>query len=201
MISYYRLGDLYYQPLPQTDIDNLIKHNPNSIGSTYIIEKQKNSNLNKLDLITNITNDFLNKNIHLLPQDISDAVVVHLRLGDVIAGNEWHEKAKRPLDIKHLKSLVENYNNDKIYIIGKPHFGDTCSNNIDECIELSNKYLEDVIRELNATHLDLGSPDLDLCCGIKSKLFIQGRGFYSKLIVEIRKKLKLPNIETNTYLL
>ena len=201
MISYYRLGDLVIQSLTETETDNLIKQHPNSIGSTYIIEKQKNSNLNKLDLITNITNDFLNKNIHLLPQDISDAIVIHLRLGDAIAGNEWYEITRRPLDINHLKSLVKNYNNDKIYIIGKPHFGDKCSNNINECIELSNKYLEDVIRELNATHLDLGSPDLDLCCGIKSKLFIQGRGFYSKLIVEIRKKLNLPNIETYCYIL
>jgi hypothetical protein len=53
-----------------------------------------------------------------------------------------------------------------------------------------------VINELHAEHFNSNNADIDLCCAIKSKLFIQGRGFFSKLIVEIRKKLNLDNIET-----
>ena len=76
-------------------------------------------------------------------------------------------------------------------------FAKTSSNNYDECIKLSNQYLQDVITSLNADHFDSGIADIDLCCAIKAKLFIQGKGFFSKLIVEIRKKLNLNNIETD----
>ena len=41
--------------------------------------------------------------------------------------------------------------------------------------------------------------DLDLCCTVKSKVFVQGKGFFSQLIVEIRKKLNLQCITTETY--
>jgi hypothetical protein len=61
-----------------------------------------------------------------------------------------------------------------------------------------HEYLHNVINELKATHFNSGNADIDLYCAIKSKLFIQGRGGFSKLIVEIRKKLNLDSIETNT---
>ena len=44
--------------------------------------------------------------LDLLPKNITESTVIHLRLGDVIAGNEWHEKLKRPLEVNHIKSLV-----------------------------------------------------------------------------------------------
>jgi hypothetical protein len=40
---------------------------------------------------------------------------------------------------------------------------------------------------------------LDLCCAVKSKCFVQGTGYFSKLIIEIRKKLHLQNIETSVH--
>lgn len=64
---------------------------------------------------------------------------------------------------------------------------------------MSEKYKNDVIKELNATYYDGGHPDIDLCCAIKAKLFIQGRGYFSKLIVELRKALKLHSIKTIIY--
>jgi hypothetical protein len=121
--------------------------------------------------------------------------VIHLRLGDVIAGNEWHEKIKRPLEVNHLKSLVENDNNP-IYVIGKCFFADTSSKNYEECVDLSNEYLNKVLIELDATHFNSDNADIDLCCAIKSKKFIQGKGYFSKLIIEVRKKLNLDNVET-----
>ena len=133
-----------------------------------------------------------------LPKDICDSTVIHLRLGDVVAGNEWHEKLKRPVSRKYIKWLLNNDNNKK-YIIGKCFFAKTSSKNYDDCINSSNIYLQNVIKELKAEYFDSGNADIDLCCAIKSKVFLQGRGFFSKLIVEIRKKLNLKNIETSVH--
>ena len=49
--------------------------------------------------------------------------------------------------------------------------------------------------ELQAEHFDSGDPDIDLCFAIKSKIFIQGKGYFSELMKNIRKELKLENIE------
>jgi hypothetical protein len=51
--------------------------------------------------------------------------------------------------------------------------------------------------EVNGEHFDSGNADIDLYCAIKSKIFIQGKGYFSKLIVEIRNKLNLINVETS----
>lgn len=70
------------------------------------------------------------------------------------------------------------------------------SSNHDECVRSSDVYLQSVLRALNATHLNSGDADIDLCCGVRARCFVQGRGYFSKLIVEIRKRLNLLNIET-----
>jgi hypothetical protein len=48
--------------------------------------------------------------------------------------------------------------------------------------------------------LDSGDADLDLWCAEKTKVFVQGqgKGFYSQLIVEI-KKIKLKSIAIDTF--
>jgi hypothetical protein len=130
-----------------------------------------------------------------LPKNITESTVIHLRLGDVIAGNEWHEKCKRPLKTDYLKSLVAEDMNPK-YVIGKCFFAKTSSKNYEECISASNEYLNNVITELRAEYFDSGNADIDLYCAVKSKIFIQGKGYFSKLIVEIRKRLNLYCIET-----
>ena len=79
--------------------------------------------------------------------------------------------------------------------MGKCFFAKTSSNNYQECIEKSNKYLNDVISNFNGTYLDLGSADMDLLAGISCKTFIQGKGYFSKLITEIRKKFNKDSIE------
>jgi hypothetical protein len=198
MISSYRLGDLFFLDLSKNEINELISEHSNSIGSKYYKGKfhQKNKKSN-IDLITEIVLDKIHKNSHLLPNDISESTLIHLRLGDVIAGNEWHEKIKRPLKIEHIKSILEKDTNKK-YVIGKCFFAKPSSTNYDECIHLSNIYLQNVINELQAVHFDSGDADIDLCCAVKCKLFIQGKGFFSKLIVEIRKNLHLECIETTT---
>jgi hypothetical protein len=134
----------------------------------------------------------------LLPKDIEESTVIHLRLGDVIAGSEWHEKLKRPIRKDYIKFLLEGDNNKK-YVMGKCFFAKTSSTNYEDCIKYSNIYLQNVINELNAEHFDSGNTDIDLCCAVKSKVFLQGRGFFSKLILEIRKKLNLKNIETSVH--
>ena len=196
MISSYRLGDLVLLSLNADEKDEILRDYPNSIGSKYILEKEKsaNRNRNNIDVITEIVLKYIEQKeqkLDFLPKDIADSTVIHLRLGDVVAGNEWHEKGKRPLEIECIKILIANDVNQKKYVIGKCFFAKTSSKNYDECINLSNIYLHNVITELQAEHFDSGDADIDLCCAVKSKTFIQGMGYFSKLIVEIRKKLNL----------
>jgi len=194
MISSYRLGDLILlNNLNSSEMEKLLREHPDSFGSKYILEKKKNN----IDIITKIVMEYIDKNIELLPKDISESIVIHLRLGDAVGGNEWYEQAKRPLSIDYLKQSL-NQNNRKKYVIGKCHFGTPGSPNIEESIILSNKYLKDVINEFEAEHFNSGNADLDLCCAVKSKLFIQGKGYYSQLIVDIRNKLNLESITTET---
>ena len=125
-------------------------------------------------------------------------------MGDVVGGQIWHERGRRPFHINHLNDLIENdIKNGNIYenryIIGKCHFGENCSNNYDECIELSNKYLNNCLELFKANHLKNEDADLDLCCALLSKKFLQGRGCYSQLIVALRKRLNLECINNIDY--
>lgn len=194
MISSYRLGDLVLLELNENEKNDILKEYPNSIGSKYILEKNNNS-CSSIDLITKIVMENIEKNLDLLPKNITESTVIHLRLGDVVSGNKWDEKVKRPLKVSYIKSLLVDDLNPK-YIIGTCYFCKTSSTNYEECISASNEYLQNAINELKAEHFKSGNADIDLYCAVKSKLFIQGKGYYSKLIVEIRKKLNLPCIET-----
>jgi hypothetical protein len=198
MISSYRLGDLVLLGLDENEENEILTEHPNSIGSKYILEKRNNIGCDNIDLITKIVMENVEQHLDLLPKNITESTLIHLRLGDVIAGNEWHEKLKRPLEINYIKSLVVDDFNPK-YVIGKYFFAKLSSVNYEECIHLSNEYLHNVIDELHAEHFNSGNADVDLYCAIKSKIFIQGRGFFSKLIVEIRKKINLNNIETTVH--
>ena len=198
MISSYRLGDLILLNLQPHEQEELLKDHPDSFGSKYILEKRKNNNCNNIDIITKIVLEYIDQNMELLPKDISESIVIHLRLGDVVAGNALHEQSKRPLSIDYLKLLLKK-NVRKKYVIGKCFFASTSSTNYEECIALSNRYLKNVIDELEAEYFVSNNSDIDLCCVVKSKVFVQGKGFFSRLIVEIRKKLNLQCITTATY--
>ena len=199
MISSYRLGDLILiDNVDESEKNEILLEHPHSFGSKYILEKINNNSSNNIDIITKIVLEHLEQNLNFLPKDISESTVIHLRLGDVVGGNEWHEKLKRPLDIDFIKSLLVEDTNKK-YVIGKCFFAKASSINFEDCINLSNDYLKNVINSLEAEHFNSGNADIDLCCAVKSKLFIQGKGYYSKLIVEIRKKLNLNSIETSVH--
>jgi hypothetical protein len=198
MISSYRLGDLVLLSLTEREKKEILMQHPNSIGSKYILEKRKNKYSNNIDLITKIVMENLEQNLDLLPKNITESTLIHLRLGDVVAGNKSYETSKRPLEVNYIKSLVANDMNPK-YVIGKCFFAKPSSTNYEECINLSNEYLHNVINELQAEHFNSGNADIDLYCAVKSKIFIQGKGFFSKLIVEIRKKLNLTSIETTIH--
>jgi hypothetical protein len=210
MLSSYRLGDLVLVNLNDSEQTEILNDHPNSIASDYILAQRDtaNANVTKMDLITDIAVKHLQKYVDILPKDISESTLLHLRLGDVVAGTAWHERGKRPIDVEQIKQVVNRINrvnrsrhptqsNDsKTYVIGRCFFAKPSSINYDECIKLSNAYLQNVLNELHADHFDSGNADIDLCCALKANVFIQGRGFFSKLIVEIRKKLRLAVIET-----
>jgi hypothetical protein len=92
MISSYRLGDLVMLGLPKKERIEILMEHPNSIGSKYILEKRNNTCCNNIDLITKIVMEHIEQNLDFLPKNITDSTLIHLRLGDVVAGNEWHEK-------------------------------------------------------------------------------------------------------------
>lgn len=193
-LSSYRLGDLVLLSLSDTEKQELIEENPNSLGSKYLLDTGVPYN-NNIERITKLVLENIESCVHLLPNDISESTVIHLRLGDVISGKQEHEALKRPFSVEYIKSIVTN--TDKIYVIGKCFFAKTSSTNYEECITSSNLYLQNVLNALNATHFDSGNADIDLYCAVKAKVFVQGKGYFSKLIVEIRKELNLANVETS----
>jgi hypothetical protein len=198
MISSYRLGDLVLLELGENEQNELLSDYPYSIGGKYILRKRNRDTRDNIDIVTEIALGHLKQHEHLLPKDIAHSTVIHLRLGDVIAGNEWHERLKRPISKHDIKALIGDDMNKK-YVIGKCFFAKTSSTNYQDCVTYSNIYLQNVLTELGAQHFDSGNADIDLCCALKAKVFLQGRGFFSKLIVEIRKRLNLHTIETSVH--
>ena len=190
--SFYRLGDIVIQDINDLSLNNIIlKEYPNTIGSEFILSR------NRITLITQITLRHLQKYKHLYPEDIQNSTVIHLRLGDSM-GEYYYEKRLRPLDVDYYK---KNIPDGKIYVIGKCHFEKGMSStNYEECSELSNQYMQNVLNTLDATHFDGGHPDIDMCFAVVAKHFVQGRGYYSQLIVEIRRCLGLKSIETSSHI-
>lgn len=203
MLSNYRLGDIILQDHKLLHPEMLTDH-PTTIGSDYVLSHDKSD---RIGLATQIVLMHTEKYKHLFPPDIEYSTVVHLRLGDAVGGAHFFERRLRPFVPSYYQSIVPESN---VYVIGKCHFGkgdsstngnyiNESSTNYDECIKLSNSYMENVLHLLKATHFDGGHPDIDLCFAVKAKYFIQGRGFYSKLIVQIRKRLGLISIEAPSH--
>ena len=181
------------QDLSDSSLNSVIlKEYPNTIGSDYLLGFK-----DRFYCVTQITIYHIQKYIHLYPPDIQNSSVVHLRLGDSM-GDYFYEKRLRPLDIDY---YLKNIPPGKVYVIGKCHFEQgMSSNNYEECRELSNQYMQNVLNTLGATHFDGGHPDIDLCFAVLAKHFLQGRGYYSQLIVEIRRRLGLKSIETSSHI-
>ena len=201
-MSSYRLGDLIIQELNETIHNEILLENPDSIGSEYIKEYYHKKSGSKHDVICKIVLNKMNeiKNTDQYVPDIENSIVVHLRLGDVMCGNLFHEIQKRPIELEYYKELKKKYPTTKFYLIGNCFFSkEYMSENKDESIERSNAYLNDIMNILEATHIN-GSADFDLCCAVKSKLFVQGRGFYSMLIVLLRNMFSLPSIQNQSHI-
>ena len=199
MTSSYRLGDIIVQGVddPITNSEILNEH-PQSIGSDYILSMNKKISIEqRIQCATQIIINHISRYLHLIPNDVVNSTVVHLRLGDSVGGNHFYERRLRPLDVSYYQLVIPQ---GKVYVIGKCHFGRRdSSTNYEECKDLSNKYIKNVLITLGATHFDGGTADIDLCCAIKAKHFVQGKGYYSQLIVEVRRCLGLKSIETRSH--
>jgi len=215
--SIYKLGRLVLTPMNGNEMTQILLNYRNSIAGRFILKLFEiepvvepittiitDEILNKrIEILLSIINEYIPNINHKLPADIQESTVVHLRLGDVIAGFTEYEKERRPIPANEIKLLLDNYNdkntnnkNNNKYIIGKPFFSKESSINYDDCIDKSNIYLNEVVELLNAKHISINnSADVDLCCGIQAKLFVKGRGYYSDLISIIRKQLNRPVIE------
>jgi len=198
MISSYRLGDLVIlQNLSRCEENDILRDHPDSIGAMFVKVKRCGSYQSRynIDVITKLIEEYAQKHMGCLPSNIQESTVIHLRLGDVVAGNEWHEKLKRPLEISELEKKLEGDTNPR-YVLGKCFFASLSSTNYEECIAASDRYLADVVGSLGAVHFDSGCADTDLCCAVMAKQFIQGRGYFSELIVEVRRHMGKPCVET-----
>ena len=191
MISSYRLGDLVLINLAHSEKVQLLQDHPGSFGEKFIIRQFANPNMDRLPELMAIINEDGQKYDALLPKDIEQSTVIHLRLGDVVCGNNWHEMEKRPLSIETLAAKIPKDGDGygSLYVIGKCFFAHTSSPNYDECIDASNKYMSNVLEHFGAVHYDGGSADIDLYCALKAKNFVQGKGYFSKLIVALRGML------------
>jgi len=212
-LSIYKLGRLVLTPMDGNEMTQILLNYKNSIAGKFIIKLFEIESvvkpltiisdeiLNKrIEILLSIINEYIPNINHKLPADIQQSTVIHLRLGDVIAGTTQYEYERRPIPANEIKLLLDNDNNDNKnnnkYIIGKPFFSKESSINYDECIDKSNIYLNEVVELLNAKHISMNnSVDIDLCCGIQAKLFVKGRGYFSQLISIIRKCLNRPVIE------
>jgi hypothetical protein len=208
-VSIYKLGRLILTPMDGNEMTQILLNYRNSIAGKFIIKLFEIESivkpntiitseiLNKrIDILLSIINEYIPNINHKLPIDIQQSTVIHLRLGDVIAGITEYEYERRPIPANEIKLLLDNDKNNNKYIIGKPFFSKESSINYDECIDKSNIYVNEVVELLNAKHISMNnSADIDLCCGIQAKLFVKGRGYYSKLITIIRKRLNRPVIE------
>ena len=107
MLSAYRLGDLVFIGLSETEKHELFTENPESIGASYILKtKEMNEKLSfseRVDVILEIVLKYIEKYSEVLPKDIENSTVLHLRLGDAICGTTWHEEVKRPISIEDLE--------------------------------------------------------------------------------------------------
>ena len=212
-LSIYKLGRLVLTPMDGNEMTQILLNYKNSIAGKFIIKLFEIESvvkpltiisdeiLNKrIEILLSIINEYIPNINHKLPADIQQSTVIHLRLGDVIAGTTQYEYERRPIPANEIKLLLDNDNNDNKnnnkYIIGKSFFSKESSINYDECIDKSNIYLNEVVELLNAKHISMNnSADIDLCCGIQAKLFVKGRGYFSQLISIIRKCLNRPVIE------
>jgi len=209
MLSNYRLGDIIILGRNNEEINHdIVTEHPNTIGSDYVLSSQDKTN--RVHVITQIILNHIQKHEHLFPADIENSTVVHLRLGDAVGGSHWYERRLRPFDLSYYQSIISDINidtsngsngsNGSVYIIGKCHFGKgESSTNYEECMELSKKHINDVLHLLKATHFDGGHPDIDLCLAVKAKQFVQGRGYYSQLIVSVRHMLGRNSIKTQSH--
>lgn len=185
-VDYYRLGDLLLGFLGPDEVKLLREHNPGSIGDKYAELRDQQPNADRTQLITRVIEQHAEQHKHLLPDNITSSVVIHIRLGDVMCGDTNHERSKRPLPVGHLVAQASKHTGPRV-IIGKAFFATTSDRKQQASRELSDAYLNELLEHTNGTHFDSGSADLDLCCGFMSRVFVQGRGFYSDMIVRARE--------------
>ena len=175
----YRLGDAFegiVDMVPRTK-RMILKYHTNSIASDYLVQNttKRNSTLMKI-----IAKKHCRKFVY--PENINKSIAIHLRTGDVICGTFVHEIGKRPFHPSTYEYLKKNLRPK--YVFSQPFWSVFSSR---RCVTESSEYIRKVLIASSAVHIRTQNADHAFCAMIKAQTFVQGTGFFSSTIAEMRK--------------
>ena len=164
----YRLGDvLKYRTTEQWGIDIKKIDNcfPDSLAQKYI-------------RATNINNDYETLKNLVLNMDIktSPSIAIHLRLGDML-----DDFSIGPREIAELINKLLDGTDERPIVYYGSHNG--------WLISESNEFLNEFLTYFDADIAEENHPDIHFAEMVGADIFIQGKGGFSVLIADVRKKL------------
>ena len=169
----YRLGDGYFGLLSKGAERDIIKRYPNSILTKYLQRASGNMDSTSMRMILKETCPK-----YVYPN--GRYIAIHLRTGDVICGNRWHEINKRPYNPSYFKKYS---NHSNVYIFSKPFFSAHSSK---PCVKESDAYIKTVLKKTRGTLFVSVNADHAFCVMVKAHEFIPGKGYFSKTIQSLR---------------
>ena len=171
--SAYCLGDVIRYHPHDTLLTATLSQYPNSIGALYIKETDLQ---NDFDALTKVATK-------VCGDEMSDTVAVHVRAGDVLCVPEF----RTPAPVAQLREAffqLSDSEHGNIVIFHGDHVG---VNNA--CREKNQKYIHELALALNAKIAEPASADDHFCQMVNAVSFVQGKGGYSEMIGQVRKKL------------
>lgn len=192
---HYRLGDIIAHPAGgccgdhQQLARDIQKAYPNSLVTKYLQYSNVPSNYTALEIAL----------AEVCPKNLRETnILIHLRLGDVVCGQSWHEAMKRPFPVEVLAKALEPYGAGykKIGLC----YDITQSSISSNCDQESREYIAKIKRRFpQAFHYYPNAfADIHFCAMMNVPLFVAGRGFFSRSIIEARAQRGLPSLYLGT---
>lgn len=181
----YRLGDVIFQRLEKPHFARDHLNYKNTIAGTIMEQATYGKPWNTPYDIEMVDHIVLKECQQYNTTFVANNTAIHLRIGDVVCGNEGHERSKRPYPISGYKLFY------RPFVFGTVFFTRTSATH---CIAESNAY---VVSVLNVTHgilIKNHTADYDFCAMLSAKTFVRGKGTFSDAISWIRRKRMLKTI-------